>query len=455
MKFKKIAVIALSSLLALGGCLGFVGCADQSGKEKITFMGWTNSTEKKAYKKAIAQFEELYNCKVDYNTVAVGEYRSKLNSTLSADALNGECSADVFYVPYGMLWNKAVSGHIENLQPYIDADTELDLNEFWDEPGFYQYKLDGNQVGVGDIYAFPKDVGPMALVYNKDLFAEYGLTAPSLDHPWNWDDLFVEGKKVDNRIGNPGAKRNAWLLSGYNLEQAVWGNDASFLSEDRKTVTVDSPKFIESLEFIRRLTVEGIKPNSTEIASLDGYTRWMNGQIGIFVAGPWDLAVYNEDLDFEWDYFPLIAGPNGTQATSTGYMGLAMSSRSEHKDLAYDFIKFLTTNEECQRTLYQAGQIVPNIKSKAKGEFIDYYKDERPNVGEWINILERTGHPFEYYMTPSDAWFTPFNNSVGNVFNGDVSAAEFCMNIKAQMQEQLDISYREMEQLKENMGWGK
>ena len=336
----------------------------------------------------------------------------------------------------------------------------MDLNEFWDKPGFYQYKLDGNQVGTGDIYAFPKDVGPWALAYNKDLFAKYNIEVPALDDPWNWDDLFTYGKKMDNRLKADGTvdtsvRRKEWMMGGYDIAQAVWGNGASFLSEDRKTITVDTPEFIEALAFVRELTVEGIVPNSTEIASLDAYSRWVQGQIGIYFIGPWDIGTYNNSLDFEWDYFPLIAGPTGIQATSTGYMGLAMSSRSKNKDLAYKFIKFLTTNEDCQRTLYQAGQIIPNVKSMAKGEFIDYSKSAQANVYEWINILERTGRPFEYYLTPSDSWYIVFQNSVGTVFNGDRTAEEFCKSIKESMQEELDTAYREMETLKNNVGWNK
>ena len=180
-------LIALASSTVLAGCGG-----DGKGKKtELVFLGWTNSTESKAYKAVIKIFEQRHNVKVTYNTAAVGEYRTKLNTVLGGDALTGKCTADVFYVPYGMLWNNVISGHIENLQPYIDADDGLNVEDFWDKPGFYQYKLNGDEVGKGDIYAFPKDVGPMAMIYNKNLFAQYGVTAPALDNPWNWDDLLA------------------------------------------------------------------------------------------------------------------------------------------------------------------------------------------------------------------------------------------------------------------------
>lgn len=448
---KKVVSVFLCLMLICGGLAAFSGCG--ATKTEITFMGWTNSTESKAYKTAKKKFEQMHNVTVNYNTVAVGEYKTKLNSMLAADSLTGTCTADVFYVPYGMLWDKMISGHVENLQPFIDADKDIDLSDYWDIPGFYQYTLDGDTVGKGDIYAFPKDVGPWTMVYNKDFFAKYGITAPTTENPWDYEDLRAIGKDVKAKNLAEKNKRDNWIIGAIDVDTAVWSNDGSFLSEDRKTVTASSPEVIETLEYISTCISEGVILNSTEAAAQDAYTRWINGQLGVYYAGPWDLANYKTDIDFNWDYLPLVAGKNGTRATSVGYMGLAMSSRSKNKDLAYEFIKFLTSDIDCQRTLYTAGQIVPNLKSITKGEFLDYTKQTQENGEEWIRILESYGRPYERHLTPSDAWYTPFTNGVGQVFMGDISAADFCAKINVEMQKKLTQSYDDMEALKKQVGW--
>ena len=124
--------------------------APVEGDGKIVFMGWTNATEKRAYQKAIEQFEELYDCEVEYVPVGVNEYKTKLTSMLSADAMSGECSADVFYIPYGMTWNLAVSGHIENLQPYVDADEAFNMEDYWFDAGYAQYMFNMKDDIVGE-----------------------------------------------------------------------------------------------------------------------------------------------------------------------------------------------------------------------------------------------------------------------------------------------------------------
>lgn len=469
---KKIKIVSvlfclLFSLAAFGGCgdggkenadsgeNGGMGSTDTGGKKKLVFMGWTNATEKRAYEKAIEQFEKQYDCEVTYIPVGVNEYRPKLLSMLSADALNGECSVDVFYVPSGMLWNFAMSGHVEDLQPYVDSDENFHMEDYWYDAGYYQYILDGDQVGQGHLYAFPKDVGPWGLVYNKTLFAQYNIEAPTPENPWTWEELVEIGKRMDNRIENPDAKRDTWLLGGADLKQVIYSYDASWLTEDRKQVAIDRPEFIQALEMICTMIEEGTTPNQDEVSALDPYTRWVNGKIGIYYGGPWDITTYTDYLNFEWDYLPLIAGPAGTQATTWGYMGLAVSSRSADKQLAYELAKFLSTDEDCQRTLYKMGQTVPNIISMAKGEFIDYHKDAQPGVGEWIDILERTGRPEETHLTPTDAWMEPFEAKVGLVFSGEMTVEAFIEEVEPEMQAALDTGWREMEELKESVGWKK
>ena len=467
MKLKKMLSLVLALMLIL---TALSGCGDEqqgehgqgnsnpqgsvAGDGKIVFMGWTNATEKRAYQKAIEQFEELYDCEVEYIPVGVNEYETKLTSMLSADAMSGECSVDVFYVPNGSAWNLAVSGHIENLQPYVDADEKFNMDDYWYEAGYAQYMLNlkDDIVGEGDLYAFPKDVGPWGLVYNKDLFEQYGIEAPTWDDPWTWDDLIALADKVDNRNGNPSIKRDTWLLGGADLDQVIYSYGASYLSADRKSIAIDTPEFKAAIQKIVDMIKAGVTPNADEVSALDPYTRWVNGKIGIYYIGPWDITTYTDYLNFEWDYLPLIAGPDGTQATTCGYMGLGVSSRSTDKELAYEFAKFLSTNEDCQRTMYKMGQIVPNNIAMAKGEFVDFYIDKQPGVEAWIKILEEHGRVGEGIYTPTSSWYEPYETTIGKVFTGEMSVDEFVAQVQPEMQKELDIAWNDLAALKKQVG---
>ena len=416
-------------------------------------MGWTNATESKAYDAVIKKFEQDYNCKVRYNKVAVGEYRTKLNSVM-ADA-TGKSTPDVFYVPSGMLWNLVISNKIENLQPYIDKSDSISESDLWELAGWYQYRFNGEKLGEGDIYAFPKDVGPWSMVYNKTLFEEMGVPLPDPDVPWTWDDLVREGAKF-NRLNESG-RRDVFALAWLSVYPTVWQNGASFLSEDYRTVRVTDDKFIEAIQFIADcINVYKLTPSPDEQSSLDAYTRWIQGQVAICNAGPWDVAVYDK-LTFEWDYMPYISGNTGIQATTLGNMGLAVSSDSQNKELAFELARYLTTNAEAQESLYKAGQIVPNLISLAKRDYLSYVTKDAPvtrvNAQEWIKILEDYGRPEEEALTFNSEWMQPFNNGVGMVFNGSTDARAFCESVAPTMQALLDESFKLADSIKTNTGW--
>jgi len=448
-----VALVGMMLILSmLFGCGGGPAPTTDGNLPVITFMGWTNATESKAYDAVIKKFEEAYRCDVKYNKVAVGEYRTKLNSAM-ADA-TGNSTPDVFYVPAGMLWNLIISEKVVNLQPYLDASDKIRESDLWELPGWFQYRFDGNEIGKGDIYAFPKDVGPWAMVYNKTLFEQFGVPLPDPDEPWTWDDLIAQGAKFNHKTGT---MRDAFALAWLSVYPTVWSNGASFLSEDRRTVTVTDPKFVEAIQFISDcINVHNLTPSPDESSSMDAYTRWVQGQVAICNAGPWDVTTYDK-LPFEWEYMPYIAGPSGIQATTVGYMGLAVSSQSDNRDLAFELARYLTTDLEAQRSLYKAGQIVPNVVSMAKGEYVDYVKNQAPvrhrNVFEWIRILEDYGRPQEEYLTFNNEWMQPFMSGVGMVFNGSRTALEFLQEVEPTMQQKLDESYELERTTRQNTGW--
>ena len=69
---------------------------------------------------------------------------------------------------------------------------------------------------------------------------------------------------------------------------------------------------------------DGVTPSAGDAQTLDTYQRWMQGQIGFFPVGPWDVPTY-QDLDFEWDLIPYPAGSTGKSATWTGTLTLNKS----------------------------------------------------------------------------------------------------------------------------------
>ena len=75
---------------------------------------------------------------------------------------------------------------------------------------------------------------------------------------------------------------------------------------------------------------------------------------------PYKIKKYS---NFQWDCIPMPQGENGKNTSRVDSLDVAMSSRSEHKALAWEFMKFLTTSEDVQRKIFEDTSAASVVKS--------------------------------------------------------------------------------------------
>ncbi|MCS6734609.1 extracellular solute-binding protein, partial [Proteus terrae] len=71
----------------------------------------------------------------------------------------------------------------------------------------------------GALYGLPKDVGPFALGYNKDMFKEAGIDLPDTDTPYTWDE-FVEVSKQLTKDSDGDGNLDQWA-TGFNVNWSL------------------------------------------------------------------------------------------------------------------------------------------------------------------------------------------------------------------------------------------
>lgn len=82
--------------------------------------------------------------------------------------------------------------------------------------------------------------------------------------------------------------------------------------------------------------------------------------------------------NFEWEAVPMPAGPNGYRSSRLYTVQLGMSSRSDNKQLAFEFMKFMTTDEVSQEMIWNETYALP-----AQRHIVDrIYKSSHPEVLE-------------------------------------------------------------------------
>ncbi len=437
-----VATLLLSTvILASCGNEKSEGASKKDG-DQITFMFRGGEDEKKAYSAAIAQFEKEEDVKVKIISTDADQYATKLQA-----AISGGNVPDVFYIEQSNLMPYVDNGVLLDITEEIEK-SDFDLSNIW-EYGVDSYRYDGEKVGSGAIYGLPKDVGPFALGYNKDMFKDAGIDLPDTDTPYTWEE-FVKVAKELTRDTDGDGKDDQWA-TGFNvnwsLQAFVWSNGGDWINNEKTQVTVDTPEFSEALQYFADLqNVHHVTPSVSDAQTLDTYQRWMNGEIAFFPVGPWDMSTY-AGLDFEYDLIPWPAGKTGQTATYVGSLGIGVSSKTKLPDKAVKLVEYLSASKEGQQQLVDAQIQIPNLIDMAE-EWASSTDEVPNNKKEFLDIVETYGRPMPAAATYNAEWYDEFFINVQPVLDGDQTAAEYVKEIQPRMQEKLDSARQQQESSK-------
>lgn len=416
-----------------------VSSSSSSGeKTKISFMGWGTDSEIKTYQTLIDQFEEKYpDVEVEYIVVADNEFDTKLQTMFGA----GE-APDVFYCGVDNMMKYAATGNLYDMTDFVENNEIFDADNIW--PALIDlYKYDGKNQGSGSIYALPKDVSVFPIFYNVDLFREAGITPPTIDDPWDWNDYLDAAQKLTSGEGD----EKIYGSGAYSLESAIWSNGGEWVDpETLTTVEIDDPAFTEALQWAADLRLKyNVAPTVAESESLSDYDRFKQGKLAMVGAGTWSLADLWENCDFEWDVMNWPVSPNtGKSEIWFGSAGIAVSSHTANAEAACNLAAYLCFNEDAQRTAYQMGQAIPTLKDMAYGEYMDF--DKAPASKDVLfDILENHARLATQSRTFNQDWFNEFNSNIDAVYNGEMTAEEYCKSIKPDVQALLDEANEQKE----------
>lgn len=434
---KRLLTVLMAAVMAgtmlLSGCGKEPAKETEDGKKVVKFMGWGTDAEISTFEKMIEEFEKKNtDIKVEYTTVPSGDFDTKLQNMIAA----GE-QPDVFYCPIDSFAKYVATGNLLDITSYVE-DNNLESNIWQNAVDIYRY--DGETTGQGAIYALPKDVSAFPIVYNKDLFKAAGITPPTEEKPWDWNDYREAAIKLTDG--------DVYGTAMYSLESAVWSNGGDWLDESLTKVEFNDPKFTEALQFVADLRFKDkAAPSSAEETSLSSYDRFMQGKLGMMGAGSWAIADFWNNCDFEWDIMDWPVNPNtGEKAIWFGSAGLAVSPKSEYKEEACKLVSYLALDEETQRIGYEDGQAVPTLIDMANGEYMEFDKDP-VNKKAFINILSDYGRLATQSKTFNQEWWTEFNAGIDEVYDGKVTAQEYCDAQQEKAQELLDKSVEQQKAL--------
>ncbi|WBW49808.1 ABC transporter substrate-binding protein [Peptoniphilus equinus] len=267
---------------------------------------------------------------------------------------------------------KLAEKHIAaNMKDYID-DARTPVSDYMD------VLIESALVDDG-VYAFPAYGTTQVIYYRKDLLEQAGIDPKEMYS--SWENVFKYSKELQDKGITQLGHLPMWGAD--NLMDVAFSNGGTVISEDGKTVTINSKEWVDAWNFIR----EQIQNGTAKINSGgQGWEYWyrtidnvMNGEAISYTGSSGDKG----DLDFSIIDSAMQPGLNGNPAkpiAGAHYMVVPEIADDAQKAAAYEWIAFFTSPEVSARWSETVGYI-PSRKSATEMESYKKFVEENPYAG--------------------------------------------------------------------------
>lgn len=295
----------------------------------------------------IKDFERSHpNVKVEYESGILKEDYSKW---LSDQLISGQ-QPDVFLLPEDDFNLLASNGTLANLDAHVGKD--FDPSKFF--PSAYQA---GQYNGVQ--YAMPYESNPMMMCVNKDLLEKEGIDLPKTN--WSLEQFYEICKQVTKDTDGDG-NLDQFGCTGYQWQHAMAGYGVNVFDRLGTKVNVDTPATKKALTLISKL--QGLTGNyQVSVQDFDegkvAFLPMTLAQYRTYQPYPYHVTKYSA---FSWECVKMPSdnvNVNATQLTTSLY---AISSRSKHHQLAWEFLKQLSVEEKTQQKVFESSQGISVLK---------------------------------------------------------------------------------------------
>lgn len=274
----------------------------------------------------------------------------------------------------------------------------------------------------GRIYGLPFNAEASVLMWNKDLFQEAGLDPEK--PPKTWAEIADAAAKItalgDGKYGYY-FSGNCAGCNAFTFMPLIWANGGDIFSEDGTQATLTDPWVKEALLFYRQMWVDGVIPPG---AQTDGGTEFLNtfasGKIGMQGLGAFAIAAIkssNPNMNFGVSFLP---GKEGGESSFAGGDIISIPAGSKYVNEAFEFIKWLTS-EETQLSLYAKEGSLPVRIDLAENEY--FKADPRLTVNTQAMAIGRTPYTIYYNELINDSngpWLLMLQTAI---FEGKVDEA--------------------------------
>lgn len=342
---KKIVSVLLVAAMAVSM---FTGCGSKSDSKKSdsksgekTLEVWVppldDATEKN-WGDLLKDWEKENDCKVNLTVIPWDKYEETYTT-----ALNSGEGPDVGYMYNEMFPTYIDAGAVEDMSSYV---TDEDKKE-------YKYLSNGNM--MDGQYGWPLVTGvPFVLYYNEDILNALGEKAPE-----TWDDFARICQEATKDTDGDGKVDQYGFACGMNTSDigamqilnayyysALWQNGGQVYNDDLKSVSFADEAGKEAVTWLKGLT-SYMNEDFMSLSWSDAFSNVFGAgkaAFGITRSSQTDGTTFAETYpDLNWNFVTSLKHKDFGTFGATDC--LTLMSACEDKDLAMDFIKYVTGSE--------------------------------------------------------------------------------------------------------------
>ena len=332
----------LTTAAVMAGC-GGSGSAPKAA-EGQKFAGQTirfvasNHTYTDAIKGLIPEFEKKTGIKVKMESY----FEDQLTQKLTVELTSGSSTIDVFMtrpLQEGRLFSK--NNWYESLNPYVGDANKTPADWKWND--FQKTAVDATTL-KGNLYAVPIVMEWQTLFYRKDLFEKAGLQPPK-----TLEELEAAAKKLndpDNGVyGIVSRGQRGAAVTQFSSYLYAYGGD--FL-KDGKCV-LDTPEAVKAMQYYGKILHDYGPAGATNMSWPQAQALMASGKVAMWTDAstllPGLLDPQKSKVADKIGIAMFPAGPAGQHPYMVVPWAVSISAQSKNKDAAWEFIKWLSSEE--------------------------------------------------------------------------------------------------------------
>lgn len=412
---KKSLVLALVLvMLVVAGCSNNSNSASSNSGDVTNLTMWTMETRNKEIIEAsIAEFNKAnpdIQIKAEF-------FEDEALKTKMKVATAGNQVPDIITYWSGETFDTLVANNmLGDITEQLNADPDF-KNDILNG-GLETFAYDGKNYGIPTLFS------GVSLWYNKQIFADNNLTAPT-----TFDELLavVDELNAKDIIPITVSGKDRWpLLHWYSyLAQRIGGTEPFEQAKNGQASFTDET-FVQAGELLKELAIEhkGFVNGFLGLDYAAAETLFTTGRAAMYLQGEWAMDSFLDDEiseDLSFVPFPTVEGGKGSVDVFHGGFGVGMAISSKtNQDAAYKAIRFLT--DAAQRKEINEGANISPMKTSGLEE-----ANMHPLAFQYDSYIgENLEGFFPYYDQALDAKRADqFLNSVGAIVsqeNSDVTS---------------------------------